>query len=75
MRYRIRPALWEALAAEERSMGWLARQIGYTAAHVRRLHVEERHVRERFAVRAAAVLNRPVDDLFERVEGGSDDDR
>lgn len=68
MRYRIRPALWEALMAEERSMNWLARQIGYTPQHVRRLHVVPHPVRERFAVRAAAALNRPVDELFERVE-------
>jgi hypothetical protein len=78
MRYRIKSALWEALAKEERSMGWLARQIGYTAAHVRRLHVEAcRQVRERFAIGAAAALKRPVEELFdpvEPVEGASDDD-
>jgi hypothetical protein len=72
MRYRIKPALWEALAAEERSMGWLARQIGYTAAHVRRLHVDPNPVRAQFAVRAAAALGRPVDELFERIEPDGD---
>jgi hypothetical protein len=74
MRYWIKTALWEALAAEERSMAWLARQIGYTAAHVRRLHVETRQVRERFAIRAAEALNRPVEELFDPVEGAGDDD-
>jgi hypothetical protein len=70
MRYRIKAALWEALTAEERSMGWLARQTGYNAAHVRGMRFAPHPVRERFAVRAAAALNRPVEELFDPVEGG-----
>lgn len=70
MRYRIRPALWAALADDERSMAWLARQIGYTPQHVRRLHVEpDWLVLPRFAEKAAEVLGRDIDDLFERVGG------
>jgi hypothetical protein len=68
MRYRIRPALWQALAADERSLSWLARQVGYTPQRVQVLHTHpEAVVFPRFAEAAAAVLGMEINELFEPV--------
>jgi hypothetical protein len=73
MRYRV-THLWAVLAAQERSVAWLARKMGFTQQYLSLLKMgRRRYVSERFALAASAALNLPVEALFLPVESPEGD--
>jgi transcriptional regulator with XRE-family HTH domain len=68
--------LWAVLDAQERSLSWLARRMGYTQQYLSLLKTGRRaQVSERFATAASAVLNLPIEDLFLPVESPVSDEK
>lgn len=64
-RYTATPQLTETLARRERSRNWLAKKIGVSSSLMYFLVKGERTISAEKAMRAAAVLNEPVEYLFQ----------
>jgi hypothetical protein len=56
--------LWAWLEREERSVAWLARQCGWSAARIQSVKGGYRPATRKFAEKVAAALDVPFESLF-----------